>query len=204
VQEIIAKVDGPDNLSVDNDSSSKLLSKSFLVFALRSLADVAVSKLCPGLLVTASEEGEIQIWDYSAAKTQQPSFVARREMGVGKLMFVRFCPDEPFVICCGGDYGANTFAVWDLRNTPGGKPYSDRMFFTLKYIGLYPKMLCLEGNPDCENMALSVMTSWIWCKNIEGVVEESPKTFNEYRIQFLPWNIWESTSVMPVERLPVN
>ncbi|CAG0915849.1 unnamed protein product [Notodromas monacha] len=84
-------------------------------------ADLAMSDSCPGCLVTGSEEGEIQIWDAEklCPETGTPVFIGHHDMNVGKIMFLRFCPDEPFVVCAGGDSKCNSFNVWDLRNTVG-------------------------------------------------------------------------------------
>jgi periodic tryptophan protein 1 len=78
--------------------------------------DLAVSSLSfshyvPGLMVTASIDKTIKVWDVYEGK---PRFVATRELDRSALYTVEFSPDSPGVIAVGGmEKGVTTLEVFE-------------------------------------------------------------------------------------------
>ena len=65
----------------------------------------------PHCLVTCSFDKTAKIWDLT---NQKPSLVHTRDMGIGKLFAVSFCPDVPYSVAVAG--GKGKVEVW---NTSG-------------------------------------------------------------------------------------
>ncbi|XP_060530527.1 periodic tryptophan protein 1 homolog [Cylas formicarius] len=80
----------------------------------KEVTGLTVSDQCPGLLVTASPDELVKIWDIYEG--QEPKLVFEKVFSMGNLHCVELCPDSPFVISLGGDKKSNNFTVFDLRN----------------------------------------------------------------------------------------
>ena len=50
--------------------------------------------------MTVSQDKVLKVWDIS---TDQPVFVAERDVKLGQLHTLATCPDAPFVTCIGKD-----------------------------------------------------------------------------------------------------
>ncbi len=92
--------------------------------------DKAVSALTcstgvKGMVVTASADQKIKVWDYTKIEGQAPKLVAEKNPGMGELYCCHFYRDSPWFIAAGGSKGE--LYVWDLEEnasivaTFGGK-----------------------------------------------------------------------------------
>lgn len=74
------------------------------VFILKAHDDaipgLALSSQVPGCLVTASADETVKVWDIQDNK---PSFVASRNLQMGRILNSCCSPDTPFVFCFGGE-----------------------------------------------------------------------------------------------------
>jgi periodic tryptophan protein 1 len=63
--------------------------------------------LIPSLLLTASTDRTLKVWDLSSTATTTTSTrcVVSREPGVGKIFAAAFAADSPFVVACAGSKG---------------------------------------------------------------------------------------------------
>nr|XP_023012005.1 periodic tryptophan protein 1 homolog [Leptinotarsa decemlineata] len=80
----------------------------------KEVTGLAISRQCPGLLVTASPDEMVKTWDFASGSV--PKLVHEREFKLGNIHCLELCPDSPFVITLGGDNKSNNFAVFDLQN----------------------------------------------------------------------------------------
>ncbi|XP_050297169.1 periodic tryptophan protein 1 homolog isoform X2 [Anthonomus grandis grandis] len=80
----------------------------------KEVTGLAPSGQCAGLLVTASPDETVKIWDCIDQK--EPRLVAEREFKMGNIHCLELCPDSPFVIALGGDKKSNNFTAFDLQN----------------------------------------------------------------------------------------
>lgn len=87
----------------------------------KEVTGLAVSSQCPGLLLTASTDELVKIWDCQEEST--PVIVTEINFGIGQVHCLELCPDSPFVITAGGDKKSNNFTVYDLRNNDVGTIY---------------------------------------------------------------------------------
>ncbi|GAB6029535.1 rRNA-processing protein [Chamberlinius hualienensis] len=72
---------------------------------------LSLSSSCPNMLITASLDEEIKVWDITA---EGPQFVYKHKAKLGKIFCLECSPDHPFVICGGGDKKGNNLKVIDI------------------------------------------------------------------------------------------
>ncbi|KAJ2661490.1 rRNA-processing protein [Coemansia sp. RSA 1200] len=64
-----------------------------------------------GILVTGSADESVKVWDVRNAK---PSMVVSRNLDVGNVFALAFCPDEPTLVAVGGSTGEPR--LWDISS----------------------------------------------------------------------------------------
>ncbi|KAJ1651445.1 rRNA-processing protein [Dispira simplex] len=74
-----------------------------------------INPLVKGCLVTASVDQTVKIWNVN--DTNQPRHVLSRNLNVGQVFSVVFCPDSPFLIAAAGSKGNVT--VWNAYANRG-------------------------------------------------------------------------------------
>uniref|UniRef100_A0A6M2DNG7 Putative wd40 domain protein n=1 Tax=Xenopsylla cheopis TaxID=163159 RepID=A0A6M2DNG7_XENCH len=79
----------------------------------KEVTGLSISQVCPGLLITASSDNIVKTWD---TKNGTPQLISEKDMKIGDIQGMTVCPENTFVIACGGDNKSNNFGVWDLRN----------------------------------------------------------------------------------------
>lgn len=84
----------------------------------KEVTGLAISNQCPGLLVTASTDELVKVWD--CLEEAAPTLVTEINLGIGQVHCLELCPESPFVITAGGDKKSNNFTVFDLRNNDVG------------------------------------------------------------------------------------
>jgi hypothetical protein len=84
-------------------------------------------RLVPGLMVTASVDKSVTLWDTQNASVPSPPHpCGSKHMAVGKLYTVNFYPSSPWLLGCAG--GGKEVALWDLtREAPIQKRFGDRV-----------------------------------------------------------------------------
>lgn len=95
-----------------------------------STSCLALCPTVPELLLTASEDKTVKIWN---VKENQPKLVVTKDMGLGGIMCVLPCPDSPFVFAIGGE---KNMKVLDIRQSSEVREY----FNTGESSGI-----CLDG-----------------------------------------------------------
>ncbi|XP_018320830.1 periodic tryptophan protein 1 homolog [Agrilus planipennis] len=80
----------------------------------KEVTGLTISAQCPGLLITASADGSLKVWDMN--EESEPVMAVNKEFDLGVVHCVELCPDLPFVIAAGGDNKSKNFLVYDLRN----------------------------------------------------------------------------------------
>lgn len=88
----------------------------FLQFSAHNKATTAVSfnPAVPGLLLTASTDKKVNLWDISTTTTTATTGVSKlasEDLKVGAVFTASFTKDAPMVLAAGGAKG--TVAVWD-------------------------------------------------------------------------------------------
>jgi len=71
------------------------------------------------MLITASNEGSLKVWDL--ADTSKPSCVWEMDLKIGSVQCLDVCPDFPFTIAAGGDKKSRHLLVQDLSAYAPGK-----------------------------------------------------------------------------------
>lgn len=93
----------------------------------KTASSLCFSSVVPGMLVTASLDKTVKIWDTEGESV--PACIAYKTMGVGKLLAVDYHPlsahmqqagDEAlgFLMACGGDGNDGAPAVWFSNELP--------------------------------------------------------------------------------------
>lgn len=77
----------------------------------QAVTGVSLSSQIPGLLVTASPDKHLKVWDIQGSK---PSLVLSRNLKLDVLHCVSSNPDHPFVFAVGAN---RDFKVWDIRES---------------------------------------------------------------------------------------
>lgn len=103
----------------------------------KEVTGLSLSTSCPGLLVSASADGIVKVWDAVQPEVLEP--VWEKKMNLGDLLCLAASPDSPFTFSTGGDNKSNNFKVWDLLDTPEGN-----RVHVLFYIFNYPKISNLD------------------------------------------------------------
>lgn len=80
---------------------------------------LSLSSSCPGLLVTASNDGVIKVWDI--INNTEPCLVWEHKSSLGALLCLAASPDNPFVFSVGGDNKAHNFKVFDFFEKSEGR-----------------------------------------------------------------------------------
>ncbi|KAI9142426.1 WD40-repeat-containing domain protein [Paraphysoderma sedebokerense] len=76
---------------------------------------VEVNSFVPTMLVTGGgSDKKVKIW---SIKNGQPSCVVSRDLGVGKVFDMKFCPDEYFSLAVAGSKG--NVMIWDVGGNAG-------------------------------------------------------------------------------------
>lgn len=80
----------------------------------KEVTGLNISSQCPGLMLTASADETVKIWDYSQGS--EPTLVHEKNFDMNMVHCLELCPDLPFVLATGGDNKMNNFTVFDLQN----------------------------------------------------------------------------------------
>lgn len=97
--------------SSSSDSGSK---PTFTLHAHdRAVTSVSYNQSAPNLLATGSLDKTVKLWDLS---NNQPSCVASRNTGSGRIFSISFSEDAPFLLAIGGKKGG--LIVWDILSEP--------------------------------------------------------------------------------------
>lgn len=88
-----------------------------------SIIGLSLSRQCPGLMVTASNEGNLKVWDITSS---QPELVAEKALAIGAIQCLSSCPENPFIYSLGGDFKAKNFGVWDITKMETGLEFLTR------------------------------------------------------------------------------
>ncbi|PLW35652.1 hypothetical protein PCASD_10241 [Puccinia coronata f. sp. avenae] len=104
----------------DTTTPAKKSSKPLWTLAAHdaSVSAFDVSPVIPGLLVSGGLDKTVKVWnleDKSGAPTL--SMVVSRDLGVGKVFSVSFCPDDPTTVAVAGSKGS--LQIWDLATNAG-------------------------------------------------------------------------------------
>ena len=87
-----------------------------------SVSQVTFSKYVPGMMVTASADASVKLWDVHGGK---PSFLMTRELELGAVYAAQFSPDAPGVVGVGGmEGGLQTIDFFEFSEVR--KHFSDR------------------------------------------------------------------------------
>lgn len=79
----------------------------------KDVIGLSLSSSCPGLLVTASNDSVVKVWDI--ADNTSPVLVYEKETNLGALQCLAPNPDNPFVFAIGGNNKQHNFKVLDLK-----------------------------------------------------------------------------------------
>eukprot|EP00002_Diphylleia_rotans_P037513 TRINITY_DN8387_c0_g1_i1.p1 TRINITY_DN8387_c0_g1~~TRINITY_DN8387_c0_g1_i1.p1 ORF type:complete len:509 (+),score=122.12 TRINITY_DN8387_c0_g1_i1:45-1571(+) len=78
-----------------------------------AVSSISMNPTVPGMLATCSIDKHLKIWDIADNK---PSCIFSRELDLGSIFSVSFCPNNPFCLAMGGEKrGAR---VWDSSENP--------------------------------------------------------------------------------------
>lgn len=91
-----------------------------------SVTGLEFSPKCSDMLVTASADDTIKVWDtkeaFGSTKNSQPKLVKElTDLKVGSILSLKICPDSLAMIAVGGDNKCNSFKTYDLTNEKEGK-----------------------------------------------------------------------------------
>ncbi|EGG09780.1 uncharacterized protein MELLADRAFT_34179 [Melampsora larici-populina 98AG31] len=92
-----------------------------------SVSALDISSTIPGLMVTGGVDKMVKVWNIDQ-KEGKPSLsmVTSRDLGVGKVFSVSFCPDEPATIAVAGSKAS--VQIWDLTTNNGVRSgFRDRL-----------------------------------------------------------------------------
>ncbi|XP_046382682.1 periodic tryptophan protein 1 homolog [Ischnura elegans] len=83
----------------------------------KEVTGLTLSPQCPGMLITASADKSVKVWDLCGPEGSTgctaPAFISEMEdYGIGAIHNAVFCPDCPFIMCCGGEKKCNNLRVW--------------------------------------------------------------------------------------------
>lgn len=87
----------------------------------KEITGLAISSLCPGLLITSSAEGDMKVWDVQ--ETSSPDFIYQRDLKMGIVHCLQLNPDSPFLIASGGDNKSHNLTVLDLLAVDSGEGF---------------------------------------------------------------------------------
>ncbi|KAA1066976.1 hypothetical protein PGT21_011029 [Puccinia graminis f. sp. tritici] len=92
-----------------------------------SVSAFDISPVIPGLLVSGGVDKMVKVWNLED-KSGSPklSMVVSRDLGVGKVFSVGFCPDDPTTIAVAGSKAS--LQIWDLATNNGVRSvFRDRL-----------------------------------------------------------------------------
>ncbi|CAL7951511.1 unnamed protein product [Xylocopa violacea] len=78
----------------------------------QEVTGLSLSSACPGLLVSAANDGFIKVWDIIS--NVEPHFVWEKECNLGAILCVAPNPDNPFVFVGAGDNSSHNLKVFNL------------------------------------------------------------------------------------------
>lgn len=84
-----------------------------------SVTDLAFSRKCPNLLVSAGADQKIKVWD--TASNRMKLVHEYDQANVGKIFALSANPDLPFVFAVGGDNRLKNLEVIDISNIDNSK-----------------------------------------------------------------------------------
>ncbi|MBW0555760.1 hypothetical protein O181_095475 [Austropuccinia psidii MF-1] len=86
-----------------------------------------VSSVIPGLFVTGGLDRMVKVWNLEdKVGLPQLSMVVNRDLNVGKVFSVGFCPDDAMTVAVAGSEG--TLQIWDLGTNHGVRAiFGDRL-----------------------------------------------------------------------------
>jgi periodic tryptophan protein 1 len=98
----------------------------------KAVSDIGFSSRVPGLMMTASGDKYVKMWDVSEAKAD---CVAGKAMAVGEVYAAAFNPDLPFTVAAAGSNGKT--AIWEAdENADIARVFKDRTLpFSSEYGG---------------------------------------------------------------------
>ncbi|XP_060831784.1 periodic tryptophan protein 1 homolog isoform X2 [Bombus pascuorum] len=77
---------------------------------------LSLSSSCPGLLVSAGNDGVIKVWDI--INNKEPCSIWEKKTNLGALLCLAPNPDNPFVFAVGGDNKSHNYKIFDLLKIP--------------------------------------------------------------------------------------
>ncbi|KNZ57659.1 hypothetical protein VP01_2105g2 [Puccinia sorghi] len=122
-----------------------------------SVSAFDISPTIPGLLISGGLDKMVKVWnleDKSGSPTL--SMVVSRDLGVGKVFAVSFCPDDPTTVAVAGSKAS--LQIWDLATNNGVRSvFRDRFKQYAKLVDLDSRkplgtdgVLAVRDDPDSE------------------------------------------------------
>ncbi|XP_071441231.1 periodic tryptophan protein 1 homolog [Hetaerina americana] len=131
----------------------------------KEVTGLTLSPQCPGMLITASSDKSVKVWDLGVPDGTgpgcgAPAFIAEMEdYGIGAIHNAVFCPDSAFIMCCGGEKKCNNLRVWHAaENSAVRKRFFHRPLVKAEKVGgeNVPENLG-EGSSSIERPTMSSM-----------------------------------------------
>lgn len=83
-----------------------------------SVSAMDMSPIVPGLLITGGTDKMVKVWNLAETSgTPSLSMVVARDLGVGKVFSVGFCPDDATTVAVAGSKAS--LQIWDLATNDG-------------------------------------------------------------------------------------
>ncbi|XP_043269292.1 periodic tryptophan protein 1 homolog [Venturia canescens] len=124
----------------------------------KEITGLSLSTSCPGLLLTASADGVVKVWDVIKPEVLEP--VWEKKMNLGDIQCLAQSPDSPFIFAVGGDNKANNFKVWDLLESPSvSERFKGRNLINCVKESKPEQTDVMEVADDMDGMALEASTS---------------------------------------------
>lgn len=106
------------------------------------VSGLAISSLCPGLVVTTGMEGNLKVWDVLQGEGNENSgecdsnvsvkLVYEKDLKLGTVYTMQVAPELPFTVAVGGNNKSHSFDVQNLMNVDVVKThFGDRQLIKL-------------------------------------------------------------------------